>query len=107
MVLLVDDAQLDAERRATLPRDDVDALVEAHLVPVPRPFAHRPDRRSFGHAPGMADVDSRFHEPLDHRARARRTTADHPVQLPIANPRRSEAQTSELTSLIHTTSHAL
>src|SRR3546814_6325541 len=45
-------------------------------------------RRSFGHAPGMADVDSRFHEPLDHRARARRTTDDHPVQLAIANARR-------------------
>src|SRR3546814_16598706 len=50
IALIVDDAQLDAERRATLPRDDVDALVAAHLVPVPRPFAHRPDRRSFGPA---------------------------------------------------------
>src|SRR3546814_6756455 len=29
IALIVDDAQLDAERRATLPRDDVDALVEA------------------------------------------------------------------------------
>src|SRR3546814_14862482 len=67
IALIVDDAQLDAERRATLPRDDVDALVEAHLVPVPRPFAHRPDRRSFGHSPGMADVDSRFHQSEERR----------------------------------------
>src|SRR3546814_14717078 len=67
--LIVDNAQLDAERRAALPRDDVDALVKAHIVPVPRPFAHRPARRGFGHAPGLADIAPRLHKPPDHPTR--------------------------------------
>ena len=71
-----------------MPRHHIDALVETHLVPVPRPLAHRPDRAGLGHPPRMADVDPRLHKAFDHCARTGGAADDDAVQLAIIDARR-------------------
>src|SRR3546814_5328127 len=49
MILIVDNAQFDAEGRATLSADDVDPVLEPQFVPVPRPLDRKSTRLNSSH----------------------------------------------------------
>src|SRR6185503_15991932 len=81
LAVVVDDAQLDPEHRASGARDIAHLLLVAHLVPIGRRRPDSADRGHLGHAPQVADANAALAEPADRRRRRGRSADDDRVEL--------------------------